>query len=78
MVRRNHDKLRCFKIFFSVLGYEKFIGNSINLGHGFLRAFSLLHLAAQKTVETKFSFWVFARGWVSVASNCTTVLIKGR
>ena len=34
-----------------------------------------LHLAAQKTVETKFSFWVCALGWVSVASNCTTGLI---
>ena len=28
-----------------------------------------LHVAAQKTVEAKFSFWVCARGWVSVASN---------
>ena len=28
-----------------------------------------LHVAAQKTVEAKFSFWVCARDWVSVASN---------
>ena len=28
-----------------------------------------LHLTAQKTVEAKFSYWVCARGWVSVASN---------
>ena len=34
-----------------------------------------LHLTTQKMVETKFSFWVCARGWVSVASNCTTGLI---
>ena len=51
-------KQRCFKIVFSIsiLGYEKFIGNSINLEHGCWRAFSLCTRLLRKWLKQNFRF----------------------